>query len=126
MFYFSLSNLSPHLRSSLKSIYLVTVAYFTDIDKYGVDKILEPLMDDIKQLEQASSTINCVHFTTSFFQGVNFQLSDGSIRTLHGTLTIVSADNISAQLIGGYKALNAAFRKCRDCYATDEEMQTLV
>ena len=57
MFYFSLSNLSPHLRSSLKSIYLVNMSYFTDINRYGIDKILEPFMDDIKLLEQASSTM---------------------------------------------------------------------
>ena len=32
-----------------------------------------------------------------------------------GTLTVVSADNLASQLIGGYKALNSAFRKCRYC-----------
>ena len=39
---------------------------------------------------------------------------------------MVSVDNIASQLIGGYKALNAAFRKCRYCMATDEQMQTKV
>ena len=40
-----------------------------------------------------------------------------------GTITVVSADNLSAQLIGGYKALNAAFRKCQNCMATNDTMQ---
>ena len=43
-----------------------------------------------------------------------------------GTLTVVSADNLASQLIGGYKALNSAFRKCRYCMATDEQMQSKV
>ena len=43
-----------------------------------------------------------------------------------GTVTVVSADNLSAQMVGGFKALNAAFRKCRYCMATDDTMQTKV
>ena len=43
-----------------------------------------------------------------------------------GTLTVVSADNLASQLIGGYKALNSAFRKCRYCMATDKQMQSKV
>ena len=43
-----------------------------------------------------------------------------------GALTVISADNLASQLIGGYKALNAAFRKCRFCMATDEQMQSKV
>ena len=43
-----------------------------------------------------------------------------------GALTAISADNLASQLIGGYKALNAAFMKCRFCMATDEQMQSKV
>ena len=50
---------------------------------------------------------------------------DGEMR-FRGTITVVSADNLSAQLIGGYKALNAAFRKCRNCMATIDTMQEKV
>lgn len=49
---------------------------------------------------------------------------DGETYTLRGTITIISADNLSAQLLGGYKALNAALRKCRYCMAVDDDMQT--
>lgn len=47
-------------------------------------------------------------------------------KVCRGTLTVVSADNLASQLIGGYKALNSAFRKCRYCMATDEQMQSKV
>ena len=36
---------------------------------------------------------------------------------------MVCADNLASQLVGGYKALHSAFRKCRYCMATDEQMQ---
>ena len=51
---------------------------------------------------------------------------DGKKMRFRGTITVVSADNLSAQLIGGYKALNAAFRKCRNCMATNDTMQEKV
>ena len=36
-----------------------------------------------------------------------------------GTLTIVSADNPASHLIGGYRSLSSALRKCRFCMAID-------
>lgn len=36
-----------------------------------------------------------------------------------GTLTIVSADNPASHLIGGYRSLSSALRKCRFCMAVD-------
>ena len=35
---------------------------------------------------------------------------------------MVLGDNLASQYLGGYKALNAAFRKCRHCLATAEDM----
>ena len=46
--------------------------------------------------------------------------------TLRGTVTLVSADNLAAQAIGGYKALHSAFRKCRYCMAVDADIQIKV
>ena len=40
--------------------------------------------------------------------GVTFQF-DGMLTAFHGTLTVVSADNLAAWNIGGYKALASAF-----------------
>jgi hypothetical protein len=51
-FYYLLGNLSPVLRSQLKSIQLLAVAKATVIVKYGADAILDPIMNDIKVLEQ--------------------------------------------------------------------------
>lgn len=51
---------------------------------------------------------------------------DGQCMALRGTVTLVSADNLAAQAIGGYKALHSAFRKCRYCMAVDADMQVKV
>ena len=51
---------------------------------------------------------------------------DGNCVSLRGTITILSANNLAAQLVGGYKALQSAFRKCRYCMAVDDDMQTKV
>ena len=40
-----------------------------------------------------------------------------------GTITVVSADNLAAWALGGYKALMSAFRKCQYCMVTDAQMQ---
>ena len=69
----------------------------------------------------------CQHFSLMFLKenGVEFLVDQQRMR-FRGTITVVSADNLSAQMMGGYKALHSAFRKCRCCMATDETMQTRV
>ena len=57
--------------------------------------------------------------------GVEFSLQ-GELRRLRGTVSIGSADNPASCLLGGYKALSSALRKCRDCLAVDEDVQTKV
>ena len=38
---------------------------------------------------------------------------------------MVSADNPAACLVGGYKNLHSATRKCRTCMAVESDMQTV-
>lgn len=58
-------------------------------------------------------------------EGVDFVV-DGITYNLRGSLALVSADNLASQLIGGYKALNSALRKCRQCMAMGEDMHCKV
>ena len=46
--------------------------------------------------------------------------------TLKGTITLVPGDNLASQCLGGYKSLASALRKCRQCMAVNEDMQTKV
>ena len=43
-----------------------------------------------------------------------------------GTVSIVSADNPASQAIGGFKESSMAFRNCRLCLGTSEDIQTKV
>ena len=52
MFYFCIGNLEPVLRSKLKSIYLLNMSYYSDIKKYGIDTILEPIVRELRILEK--------------------------------------------------------------------------
>ena len=51
---------------------------------------------------------------------------NGIEETFHGTLVIGSGDNLSSQLLGGYKSLASALRKCRFCMAVKSDMETKV
>ena len=54
MFYYTLTNIEPKLRSTLQTIMLLAVAESQCITKYGIDIILEPFVEDMKQLESVS------------------------------------------------------------------------
>lgn len=56
-FYFQLGNVKPKYRSKLDSIQLVSLAKYTFIEQYGIDKILEPVVADIKKLEKVSCDV---------------------------------------------------------------------
>ena len=51
---------------------------------------------------------------------------DGAQYTLKGTVTLVPGDNLASQCLGGYKSLASTLRKCRQCMAVNEDMQTKV
>ena len=52
VFYYSLANISPQKRSSLNTIQVVTLVKSVDVSRYGVDKILQPFMEDLAKLEK--------------------------------------------------------------------------
>ena len=54
LFYYTIGNLSPHLRSQLISIQLLAVVKTTNISKYGIDTILEPFMEELRILEEVN------------------------------------------------------------------------
>lgn len=54
LFYYTLGNVEPRLRSQLSAIHLVAVVRTNYIDAYGVDEILRPFVEDIKKLESVS------------------------------------------------------------------------
>ena len=51
---------------------------------------------------------------------------DTKERHFHGTIAYFSADNLGAQYIGGFKQGSQSHRKCRECMASNDEIQSLV
>ena len=51
---------------------------------------------------------------------------NGSTFNDHGTIVIVSADNLASWSIGGYKTLAFANRKCCFCMATSNDIKSKV
>ena len=51
---------------------------------------------------------------------------NGEVCHFRGTVTIVSADNPASTSLGGFKETAAAFRFCRHCAGTEEDVQSMV
>ena len=49
-FYYMLGNLKPSLRSSTNTIQLLVLAKYTTVAQFGIDRLLEPAIKDIKKL----------------------------------------------------------------------------
>jgi hypothetical protein len=110
-FYYVVGNIEPRYRSALRVIQLVTLVKSKLVDEYGVDEILKPFVESILKLEQ----------------GVSFTVGrKEETMTLFGALAVVCADNLAAHLLAGYKSLHRAFRRCRFCMATKDDMTAKV
>lgn len=57
LFYYTLGNIDPKFRSTIHTIQLVAVVRTVLIEKYGIKKILQPFVDEIKLLESVSITM---------------------------------------------------------------------
>uniref|UniRef100_A0A1X7T5K3 Uncharacterized protein n=1 Tax=Amphimedon queenslandica TaxID=400682 RepID=A0A1X7T5K3_AMPQE len=110
LFYYMLGNLPPVSRSKLSSINLLCITKSQTLVRYGPNVILEPVMSDIKELEQNGLVVTTGNSQTRFY----------------GSLFLVPGDNLASQYLGGYKSLASAHRKCRTCMTTNEDMQNKV
>ena len=108
-FYYQLANICNKYRSKLKSIHLFATCNANYIKKYGMDKILEPLVEELKVLGSES--------------GYPFEVAGGKVY-LRGSVLAALADTPASQLLGEYKeSVGGARRKCRHCMTDWESMQ---
>lgn len=99
--YMSLRNVPPVFNSRLNNIHIVAAFNSLDMSKYGFDKILAPLVRDIKQLEQ----------------GVELKLRNGKIVRKRGTLVQIAGDNLGLNQLCGFVESFSAHHFCRLCMA---------
>ena len=107
VFLFSIGNLHPKYRSSLKCIYLFAVAKADDVSTYSTDAILSSFISDIKILATSGISVVC---------------RSGAARTFKGSLLAFLADNVASHAIGGFKgSFSRSYWFCRSCMATHSQ-----
>lgn len=55
--------------------------------------------------------------------GVPFVIN-GRVCHFRGTVSVVSADNLASASLGGFKQSGSAFRFCRHCMGTEDDIQS--
>ncbi|KAE8741783.1 hypothetical protein FOCC_FOCC012691 [Frankliniella occidentalis] len=106
-FYILLDNMPLKYRSNLSNICLVALvnANLIKSSKYGMDCVLEIIMNDLKKFE------------------------DGVVlggKTIFGTLIAVIGDNLGIHSLAGFKEGFTATHCCRYCVAILEQVRTMV
>ena len=113
MFYFTLANIPPEMRSNLSAIQLVAVAKSNDL-RMNNSKALGILLGDfIETVKQLSGN------------GIQLCLN-GCTEKLYGALVLAPCDSLAATWLGGYKeSATFAYKGCRTCKANAEEMKSV-
>ncbi len=97
--YFALRNVPSEYNSVLSNIHLYLLFNSVDKDIYGFDRILEPLLTDLKEIEQ---------------NGIEVKIHD-KYQLLYGTLCLLTADNLACHSLCGYVESFSANRFCQFC-----------
>jgi hypothetical protein len=91
-------------------MHLLAIFYDHQLERYGYNVLLRPIVEDFKKLEA----------------GVNMCIN-GKNEIIRGTLTAIVADNLACHSVAGLKAAfgHKVFRKCRFFLATEDQIQSL-
>ncbi|KAJ8017774.1 hypothetical protein HOLleu_44589 [Holothuria leucospilota] len=106
--YFNIGNIHPKYRSKLHVIQLIWLCKSSLIQKYGLSKISEQLIEHLQTLEM---------------QGIKVY-KDGEEYLFQGTVSMILADNLASHQLGGFMESFRATRICRFCMCTYEELKS--
>jgi len=107
-FYYTLENISEHLKSKRDAIQLLAICNSSDVKRFGLKAVADIISQDVKQLEQSGITI--------------------SGKKLYGSIAYITGDNLNSHMIGGFNGSFGpkVFRPCRFCMTTSSEVQTVI
>ena len=101
--FFTLGNIHPTYRSTLRTIQFVLAATCPVIENYGLDIILKPFIDDLQILASDGIAVSI----------------GGEEKVFRGALLVFLADNLASHSLGGFKeSFSFAMRICRTCMIT--------
>ncbi len=103
--YWTLANIPYKHQASLHTTQLGLLCNSDDLKTCGYEKVFEPLLNDLKVLENDGVFLESV--------GEN----------VYGALFCVVADNLAAHGLGGFKENFIGQNPCRFCYASKDEIQ---
>ena len=86
MFYYTLANFGPKYRSKLPAVQLLAIANASLVKKYGIDKILEPIIRDV----------------TILYGGFPMNVN-GVVKPVFGKVLTCTGDTLGQHFWGGYK-----------------------
>jgi len=108
--YMLVQNLPAEIQSKLSSIFLVAMWHAQDVKKYGYDRILQPVLSAMQQLETDRGMTVTV---------------DSSVTTVRASLVLVSADNLGFNSLFGFYESFTATRFCRFCECTRDQAEMI-
>ena len=92
LFYYTLGNIPPKYRSTIRCIQLFAVVKSHVLQQYGADAILETFMDGIRSLEEVKYTC-CIYIHTCIIELVDSICRDGTDAPISLTKVHVMAQN---------------------------------
>ena len=106
MFYWTLANIKPEVRSLLNTIQLYAIVRTEHLKQpNGITKILQPFVADIVKLQTVGININV----------------NGEVKNLKGSVIFCARDTPTSAMLGGFKESVAAYRPCRTYMTTKDE-----
>ena len=107
MFYYTLGNLNPKVRSKHCAVRLLGIANSKVVKRYGHNAILKPVIEDLQKLENGCPL-----------------LIDGQEKIIFGKVICCTGDTEGQHEWAGYKVgVGFAFHKCRHCQCHYDAMQ---
>jgi hypothetical protein len=103
MFYFTILNLTRKHNSRLNNIYVAAISYADDLKKYGINRVLNHIVNDVKDLETSGIKVKDEHYYASIAQ--------------------VSGDNLGIHQLFGLKCCFSSKCICHLCSASVESIQ---
>lgn len=109
--YFSVGNIEQHHLSSLSSIHLALLCEYPNVVHYKHDRVLRPLIRDLKKLET---------------EGITVVTRGGKEYSWKGGLAFICGDNKSQHELLGMRRTFSSGRICRFCMADYRQLDDLL